>query len=592
MGVDHLGTRDAKRRVTSRSSALLDDDDTPKRSVFEVAEQPKPKNQEEDEIALREMAALQAANPEAFAELMRAAVDGEEELATAWKRATSRSKDDELELPGERVLSVDGTSRTSRPQASIRIVPEPLFALKTKGHKKCDTMREASAGGKKYFINVCSHGDIAEPSEDKRLDEHGDEVEGVSVPVSIGPEKYEKDNKGDECVVIDCVIHPSMADRRDFVCLLAITYVEQKYSLELDRKYKLPRLKYKGDSVSEQWIREKTKKIVQEVGAEEPEEQTSPLVPEVGPPPVLVSATIDDVECHQGEKADDEWPTVSSSARIVTLVLECATWRGVRLAHSAFAVKAQVPGRAEARFVLPLGVVEGSCRASVDATRLTLRFNVDHTFFDRPDPGSKPYMVARALSSDTPPEAEAEVAPTTDKYHLKAEEHSTAVTAHKKFIVEEPPKGASAAEIAYAAAETARLAAEAADRVADTDVLPEDKFHKADILSQHYISQRETQAKDKRDNHNKSAQRSEGDQQDDSVEYINIEDFRPGGKYSSERGEVTAALPSPANNSDGPQAQPDATNCPPSAPVLLPDALLAPAAPGVPLDSTLWAELL
>lgn len=591
MGVDQMGAHNAKRRVTSRSSALLDDDDAPKKSVFEVTEQPKPKNGEEDEVALREMAALQAANPEAFAELMRAAVDGEEELATAWKRATSRRKDDELELPGERVLSADGTSRTSRKQASIRIVPEPLFAIKTKGHKKCDTMREASAGDKKYFINVCSHEDIAEPAEDKRLDEHGEEVEGVSVPVSIGPEKHEKDNKGDECVVVDCVIHPSMADRRDFVCLLAITYVEQKYSLELDRKYKLPRLKYKGDSVSEQWIREKTKKIVQEVGVEEPEEKTNPMVPELGPPPVLVGASIDNVECRQGEKADDEWPTVSSSARIVTIVLECATWRGVRLAHSAFAVKVQVPGRAEGRFVLPLGVVDASGRASVDATRLTLRFDVDHTFFDRPDPGSKPYMVARALSSQTDAQAQPEVTSTTDKYHLKAEEQTTAAITHQKFIVEEPPKGASAAEIAYAAAETARLAAEAADQVVDTDVLPEDKFHNADILSQHYISQREAQAKEKRDSHNKSAQ--QGDQQDDSIEYIDFDDFRPGGKYSSEKGDVTAALPSsPPSGSDGPEAQHDTTTCPPSPPVLLPDGLLAPAADGVSLQSKLWAELL
>ena len=176
----------------------------------------------------------------------------------------------------------------------------------------------------------------------KRLNEQGEEVDGVSVPVSIGPPRPCADNRGESSVVVDCVVSPNvLADctadetggHRDFICQLALHYVESKrsaraargrrpragppravfvavrsrgtpraisprsgragggapgasvaregrrrgaprprgavaptrprarrYKLAMDRKYKLPRLKYKGDpEEGAQWVRDQSK---------------------------------------------------------------------------------------------------------------------------------------------------------------------------------------------------------------------------------------------------------------------------------------------------------------------------------------------
>ena len=60
-------------------------------------------------------------------------------------------------------------------------------------------------------------------------------------------------------VLAECVNDETGA-QRDFICQLALTYVEQKYKLTLDRKYKLPRMKYKGDpEEGAQYVRDSSK---------------------------------------------------------------------------------------------------------------------------------------------------------------------------------------------------------------------------------------------------------------------------------------------------------------------------------------------
>ena len=100
----------------------------------------------------------------------------------------------------------------------------------------------------------------------------------MHIPLSLGPGLPSKDKAGKDCIVYDiigewlertylflalpigfelisyCIVNPEVISNcstdssgasRAFLCNLAIEYVEQKYGCVLDRKYKLPKLKYK-----------------------------------------------------------------------------------------------------------------------------------------------------------------------------------------------------------------------------------------------------------------------------------------------------------------------------------------------------------
>jgi PIH1 N-terminal domain len=90
----------------------------------------------------------------------------------------------------------------------------------------------------------------------------------MNVPLSVGPECYDKDHAGIECLVYDIIVNPkviqdSASDEtgqyRDFLCHLSIQSVEQKYPNKglLDKQYKLPKLAYMGAVIRSQHIRDK-----------------------------------------------------------------------------------------------------------------------------------------------------------------------------------------------------------------------------------------------------------------------------------------------------------------------------------------------
>ena len=62
------------------------------------------------------------------------------------------------------------------------------------------------------------------------------------------------DQKGDKAVVYDCIVNPEVVTNaendesgndKDFLVQLCLQYVESKYKCQLDRRYKLPKMKYK-----------------------------------------------------------------------------------------------------------------------------------------------------------------------------------------------------------------------------------------------------------------------------------------------------------------------------------------------------------
>ena len=175
----------------------------------------------------------------------------------------------DVKLPGGKVMDADGKGTRGK-QEGINITPVAHFSIKTK-----------DSDGVKAFINVCSHEALSEPAPQKKLDAEGNEVEGLRVPVAVGEERRFVDDKGVGSRTVDCIVNPkviaeSSEDKtgqyRDWICQLVIQYVEQKFKVQLDKRYKLPKLKYhayinkltgevvakthENAVVSSQWVRD------------------------------------------------------------------------------------------------------------------------------------------------------------------------------------------------------------------------------------------------------------------------------------------------------------------------------------------------
>lgn len=152
-----------------------------------------------------------------------------------------------VSLPNQKSeLALDGSGVKER-HKSVQIFPTPGFVVKSL----------SSSSQRKIFINVCSNDTICQPQMKVRLDDDGNEVEGLNVPMAVGPTRICRDHAGATSVAVDCVVHPSVihnvdldskGDYRDFICQLVIRCVEQKFPdvASIDTKYKLPRLKYQG----------------------------------------------------------------------------------------------------------------------------------------------------------------------------------------------------------------------------------------------------------------------------------------------------------------------------------------------------------
>lgn len=109
----------------------------------------------------------------------------------------------------------------------------------------------------KVFLNVCTHSIIALPSQRKTLDENGKEIEGWRLPMSMGDLRPFVDKGGNACIAADCILNPRIVQdmRADpshfhFVCDLIIQCAERKFQhtrfggRALERSFKLPKMKY------------------------------------------------------------------------------------------------------------------------------------------------------------------------------------------------------------------------------------------------------------------------------------------------------------------------------------------------------------
>ncbi|KAJ0401890.1 hypothetical protein ATCC90586_009012 [Pythium insidiosum] len=165
-------------------------------------------------------------------------------------------------FPGNKVMEKDGLGAQ---QEGIYIDVEPGFVMKT-----TDMGRKS-----KVFVNVCQSDAIQTFSQRKQLDENGEEQEGIHVPLSLGPPHEVTDKSGASAIAFDVAVNTQViadcqkdttGSFRNFVCELAIEYIDQKHKVKLDARYKLPKMKYAGElPPPRHYIRKTQKPIIEEV---------------------------------------------------------------------------------------------------------------------------------------------------------------------------------------------------------------------------------------------------------------------------------------------------------------------------------------
>jgi hypothetical protein len=146
------------------------------------------------------------------------------------------------------LIGKDGKSKDTDAIPSREITPKPGFVVKTKKLNGSDQ-------DSKVFINICTHKAIKNFSKRVQLMEDGTEQEGLSVPCSVGPPRGETDKAGKPAVVFDVIVNPQVVkdakddltgSTRHWLIEIAMDRIDNKYSTQLDRRYKLPKARYKG----------------------------------------------------------------------------------------------------------------------------------------------------------------------------------------------------------------------------------------------------------------------------------------------------------------------------------------------------------
>ncbi|XP_047214144.1 PIH1 domain-containing protein 1-like isoform X2 [Girardinichthys multiradiatus] len=173
------------------------------------------------------------------------------------------------ELYQQLLLQTMGKLQTETQDSKV-IRPQPGICVKT----------SSETGNEKVFINICQSNSVPPPPELTREELvqllQSEDPSGYRVPMSLGEPHTEVDNNSQGCTVYDVIINQDFFQRcqkdplfQHFVILVSLEGLENKYSLELNRDWKvLKNRKFLG-SVSEQNIRTKSRPVIQELQPKE-----------------------------------------------------------------------------------------------------------------------------------------------------------------------------------------------------------------------------------------------------------------------------------------------------------------------------------
>ncbi|GMF39731.1 unnamed protein product [Phytophthora fragariaefolia] len=347
---------------------------------------------------------------------------------------------------------------------------------------------------------------------------------GIHVPLSLGAPHEVKDKKGVSSLAFDVavntkVVEDCQADKtgafRNFVCELAIEYIDQKYKIKLDDRYKLPRLTYRGElPPPKHYIRKIQAPIIQEVTASSSASKTtrstktivqqSPKAPSA---PKTATAHYELLEERDNKRtvcsrspsiikgSDPLSPEVLQKAgsHLITSIRfenEVKTADDIDLELRPELLIVKTATHHDLEIFLPYPVKVNSARVRLDRTRnsMEVTLTIDKSWDTLgPDHGSAPWLLARALDEEN-------------------ESEITGVNYNSAPVVQPKPK--SLAEMFHLASaadsnETSlgqgpsSIATPRWDPVMEDEELPEDRFHRKDMMSMHILEQRRIEREQK-----------------------------------------------------------------------------------------------
>ena len=448
----------------------------------------------------------------------------------------------------------------------IKVVPSPGFTLKT----------VSVNDGSKVFINICSHEEICEPSMKKKLNDVGEEVEVLNIPMSVGPPHPCKDKSGIICTAYDVIVSPkvlgsskddSTGQYKDFVCKLGIQSVQQKLDESLDQRYKLPKgLIYMGDEIQSQMIQDRKKvPYIEEIRTNiihnnRTEKRLKSAVDIERELPVKLFWEKENVPAPPPTNGTDTnfsnyvEPLLIPPADVVNITVVAAVDMNTEqtIVLDDFEVKISM---FKAMVKLPSfksKVIFFPCAIKVNAVLCELKHVEEsagkyefmiHAEMERgdwdidADPGSKNWLMRTAIRYDLcdPSSAYAITASSSQEY--KEAPHVNGNKINEEAVDDEFQSctsvnikkcdglaGVEGDSMLEVSSKTPCLQGH------DDNEFAEDKFHKRDANSQFIINRREQDIKNKWLTHEKEKQKRVDDP---SVEYLDVDDFKPGGKYGS-----------------------------------------------------------
>ena len=221
---------------------------------------------------------------------------------------------------------------------------------------------------------------------------------------------------------------------------------------------------------------------------------------------------------------------------------------------SAFVVTLSPPGFLKTEATLPFPCDWKKCNAFYDGANGTLVLTIpllaaanggSGSGVDKPDVGSRQWGLAEALSGGAAGAGDDALVGSgaPEKKTKKGDDAASSSSfAEDKFHLN-VPKGYNLHSGVLQTED------ESSSGGNDTGEYPEDRFHRADIMSQHIIDQQngERQKKidkadtERRERATKKKLAAGGAGADDDIEYLDVDDFKPGGKYYHGKDKLSAS---------------------------------------------------
>ena len=377
----------------------------------------------------------------------------------------------------------------------------------------------------------------------------------------------------------DIIVNPSVlieckedktGKHRDFICQLAIQSLEQKYNEDLDRRYTLPKLKYMGTITSQHVRDRKSEPKIEEISSSSAQSKAKPKpkpiqVVEVDLPYVLKwlkkdNDTDEDIDdsIFDGHKGDYIEPTMRVDDSILSFVFyskiaiksnaDKQIFNDADIQLSPYKLSVKIQGYKGVTLYLPFAINPARVKCLLKEVNESNQESKDNNKFvevrvvmeiarvdweQEYDPGSQPWLIAKALDTndganpyDT---SKGDNVPKIVKTKITNNDNELP---EDKFHVKLPSNVDPYTGV--------KLGNDSDDFLE----LPEDKFHKKDAGSQYLINQREEAVKNKT---LKAEKEREERKNDPNVEYIDVDAFRPGGKYYDKNNDK-AIIDTSANN--------------------------------------------